>query len=106
MAFSLAGRSISRLAVIGSGNIGPDMALYFARMLTRHGVPILVHDVSAAALHAGRDRVLQKLRRGGETGVFSAAEIEVIERNVTFTLDKSLLMGCDFVIEAVTEDLS
>jgi 3-hydroxyacyl-CoA dehydrogenase len=75
MAFTLAGRTLSRVAVVGSGNIGPDVALYFARILTRHGVPILVHDISQAALNAGRERTLQKLRRGGDSGVFRPLEM-------------------------------
>jgi enoyl-CoA hydratase/3-hydroxyacyl-CoA dehydrogenase len=105
MAFTLAGRTLSRVAVVGSGNIGPDVALYFARILTRHGVPILVHDISQAALNAGRERIVKKLRRGGDTGIFRPLEIESIEKNMTFTLDPSILIGCDFVVEAVTEDL-
>jgi enoyl-CoA hydratase/3-hydroxyacyl-CoA dehydrogenase len=105
MAFTLAGRTLSRVAVVGSGNIGPDVALYFARILTRHGVPILVHDISQAALNAGRERILKKIRRGGDSGVFRPLEIESIEKNLTFTLDPSILIGCDFVVEAVTEDL-
>jgi enoyl-CoA hydratase/3-hydroxyacyl-CoA dehydrogenase len=106
MAFTLAGRSATRVAVIGSGNIGPDVALYFARSLTRYGVPVVVHDVSREALDSGRKRLLEKIRRGGESGVFRPLDLELLEKNVTFTQDRSMLMGCDFVIEAVTENLA
>ncbi|HLY08614.1 MAG TPA: 3-hydroxyacyl-CoA dehydrogenase/enoyl-CoA hydratase family protein [Planctomycetota bacterium] len=106
MAFSLAGRTASRVAVVGSGNMGPDVALFFARRLARHGVPIIVHDVSRDALDAGRNRILEKFRRGSETGVFRAGDTDVVEKSITFTQDRSLLMGCDLVIEAVTEDLA
>jgi len=106
MGFTLAGRTTQRVAVVGSGNIGPDVALYFARILTRHGVPIVIHDVSQDALDAGREKIAQKLHRGGESGVFRLLDIQSIEKNISYTLDRSLLVGCDFVVEAVTEDLA
>lgn len=106
MAFSLAGRSLTRVAVIGSGNIGPDVALYFARNLTRHNVSVVVHDVSRAALDAGLKRLHDKIRRAGsETGVIRPPERDILDKIVTFTQDRSLLMGSDLVVEAVTENL-
>lgn len=105
MAFSLAGRTAGRVAVVGSGNIGPDVALFFARNLSRHNVPVVVHDVSREALDSGRRRILEKFKRGSETGVFRPGGMEAVEKSITFTQDRSLLMGCDLVIEAVTENL-
>ncbi len=105
MPFTLAGRTVQRIGVIGSGNVGPDIALFFSRALSRHGVPVVVHDIDPQALESGRDRVLRKLRKGGESGVFRPAEAETILKNITFTLDKSLLVGCCFVVEAVPENL-
>jgi enoyl-CoA hydratase/3-hydroxyacyl-CoA dehydrogenase len=106
MPFTLAGRTVHRVAVVGSGNIGPDVALFFARAFVRHGVPVILHDISQDALDAGRDRISQKLRRGGAGGLFSPFEIESLQKSVKDTLDPSLLTGCDLVIEAVTEDLA
>jgi enoyl-CoA hydratase/3-hydroxyacyl-CoA dehydrogenase len=106
MGFTLAGRTIQRIAVVGSGNIGPDVALFFSRSLARHGVPVILHDISQDALDAGRNRISQKLRRGGAGGLFSPFEIESIEKNIKLTLDPSFLTGCDLVVEAVTEDLA
>jgi enoyl-CoA hydratase/3-hydroxyacyl-CoA dehydrogenase len=103
MGFTLAGRTVHRVAVVGSGNIGPDVALFFARALMRHGVPVILHDISQAALDAGRSRIAQKLRRGGR---FTPFEIESIEKNIQRTLDPSLLTGCDLIVEAVPEDLA
>ena len=105
MAFTLGGRAVQRVAVVGSGNVGPDIALFFARILPRLSIPIVVHDVSATALEAGRRRFLDKLCKGGGSGVFRPLETEAIEKNVSFTLDKSLLVGSSLVIEAATEDL-
>jgi enoyl-CoA hydratase / 3-hydroxyacyl-CoA dehydrogenase len=106
MGFTLAGRTTSRVAVVGSGNIGPDVALYFARVLGRRGVSVLVHDILQDALDAGRERIQQKLRRAGDSGIFRPLEMEAIQKSLTFSLDPSLLMGCDLVIEATNEDLA
>jgi enoyl-CoA hydratase/3-hydroxyacyl-CoA dehydrogenase len=105
MGFTLEGRTIQRVGIVGSGNIGPDVALFFARTLLRHGVPVILHDIAQEALDAGRARIAQKLRRGGAGGLFTPYEIESIEKNIKLTLDPSLLTGCDLVVEAATEDL-
>src|SRR5688572_15660316 len=105
MAFSIAGRSIQRCAVVGSGNLGPDVALFLSRSLARHGVPVVVHDVAREALEAGRDRIFKKLSRATESGVFRIAEASAILENLSFTADRSLLHGCDFVVEAAPERL-
>ncbi len=105
MAFTLFGRTLTRVAVIGSGNIGPDIALFLSRALVSHGVPVVVTDVVQSALDGGRERTAKKLEKGVEAGVFSPAEAEVIGRNIAFTLDKSMLLGATFVIEAATEQL-
>jgi enoyl-CoA hydratase/3-hydroxyacyl-CoA dehydrogenase len=105
MAFSLAGRSILRIAVIGSGNIGPDIALFFSKALAPHGVPVVVHDLVPSALERGRERIVKKLGKGSESGLFRLAEAEAILKNISFTLDKSLLVGCGLVVEAATEKL-
>src|SRR5436190_10686312 len=106
MAFTLAGRTTGRVAVVGSGNIGPDIALFLARNLARHAVPVVLYDVSREALDSGRARILEKFQRGSETGVFRPGGTDAVEKSITFTQDRSMLMGCDLVIEAATEDLA
>lgn len=105
MALSAYGRTLQRVAVVGSGNLGPDLALYFSRALAPHDVPVVLHDVAGAALEAGRERIVRKLGRATESGVFRFAEAQEILGNLSFTLDKSLLHGCDLVVEAAVERL-
>ena len=50
MAFTMFGRTIRKIGVIGSGNIGPDIALHFSQNLYGHGVPVVVVDIVQAAL--------------------------------------------------------
>jgi 3-hydroxyacyl-CoA dehydrogenase len=53
MAFTMFGRTIRKIVVIGSGNIGPDIALHFSQNLHSYSVPVVVVDIVQAALDAG-----------------------------------------------------
>jgi enoyl-CoA hydratase/3-hydroxyacyl-CoA dehydrogenase len=105
MGFELFGRRIARIGVVGSGNIGPDIALHFSKVGHRAGAAVAVTDVAQAALDSGRDRTAKKLQKGVETGAFKPAEAEAILGNISFSTDKSTLAGCDLVVEAATERL-
>lgn len=105
MAFELFGRKISRIGVVGSGNIGPDIALHFSKVGHRHGVPVVVNDVLPQALDSGRERTHRKIQKGVETGAFKPTEAESMTKNLLWTLNKRDLAGCDLVIEAATERL-
>jgi enoyl-CoA hydratase/3-hydroxyacyl-CoA dehydrogenase len=102
MSVSFAHRTISRVAVIGSGQIGPDIALHFAKVLP--GVAVTVVDVSEAALAAGKARVTKKITKGAETGAFKPAQAEAMLAALTFTSDYSTISGAELVVEAATED--
>ena len=62
---------IEKIGVIGSGNIGPDIALYFAKAMQGHDVPVVVVDVSPEALERGRAKLEQKIGKGRESGAFT-----------------------------------
>ena len=102
MPVTFAHRTISHVAVIGSGQIGPDIALHFAKVL--EGVRVTVVDVSEAALAAGKARTWKKLDKGAETGAFKPAQVEAMKAALTFTSDYSAIAGAELVVEAATED--
>jgi enoyl-CoA hydratase/3-hydroxyacyl-CoA dehydrogenase len=91
--------------VVGSGNLGPDLALFLSRALAPRGVPVVLHDVSGAALEAGRERIVRKLGRATESGAYRFSEAQDALSNLSFTQDKSLLHGCGLVVEAAVERL-
>jgi len=103
MPFRLGNRTISKVGVIGSGQIGPDIALYFSKVLGPYGVPIVVQDIAQAALDAGAAKTQKKIQRGAETGAFKPDEAESMFRNITFTADLAALDGADFIVEAASE---
>jgi enoyl-CoA hydratase/3-hydroxyacyl-CoA dehydrogenase len=104
MAWQILGRTISKVGVVGSGQIGPDIALYFSKVLHRQGIPVVVVDVAEKALVSGEARVKGKISRGVRSGAFKQDEAEAMLANITWTVDYKELTGADFVIEAATED--
>ena len=103
--FSWAGRVVRRAAVIGSGQIGPDIALHLVKPLSPRGVPTVVLDVSEAALAAGEQKLTGKIEKGRRSGAFSPERAERMRASVEFTADYGRLTGADLVIEAASEDL-
>jgi len=105
MAYTLAGRRIDKIAVIGSGQIGPDIAFYFSKALHKHGVPVVVVDVVEAALEKGAAKTRKKLDKGVEKRAFKPEIADAIFNNIDFTTDYNQIEGASLVIEAATEDL-
>ncbi len=104
--FSWRGRAIRRAAVIGSGQIGPDIALHLVKTLSPHGVETVVLDISEAALESGRGKMFKKIGKGVSSGAFRNAQAARMRSSVTFTSDYTKLAGVDLVIEAASEDLA
>ncbi|MHC5063270.1 MAG: 3-hydroxyacyl-CoA dehydrogenase/enoyl-CoA hydratase family protein [Planctomycetota bacterium] len=104
MSFEHRGRSLNKVAVIGSGQIGPDIALYFTKVLSPFGVKTVVVDVAEEALQKGRAKLEKKIAKGVETGAFKEAQQKQMLEAVEFTSDYEKVRGTDFVLEAATED--
>jgi enoyl-CoA hydratase/3-hydroxyacyl-CoA dehydrogenase len=103
--FVLGSRSIEKLGIVGSGQIGPDIALHMTKVLAPEGVRVVVVDIAPKALDAGRAKLAKKIDRGVESGAFTPEQGAAMKANVTFTEDYGSLQDADFVIEAATEDL-
>lgn len=104
MSFQIQGRPIRKIGVIGSGQIGPDIALYFAKIFHRHEVPIHVVDISEEALARGRKKTDRKIDKGVESGAFSSEMGAAMKASCHFGNDYEALRGADFVVEAATEN--
>ena len=104
MSFTHAGRTLSKIAVIGSGQIGPDIALYFTKVLSPYDVTTVVVDISEEALERGQKKLQKKIAKGVETGAFTADQQTMFLEHVRFTSDYDAVRGADFVVEAATED--
>ena len=104
MPFKLGSRTINQVAVIGSGQIGPDIALHFAKVLAPLGGSVVVVDVSEKALAAGKARLGKKIAKGAESGAWKPAEAEAMLAAVKFTNVYKDVAKADLVVEAASED--
>lgn len=104
MSYRHQGREIRKVGVIGSGQIGPDIALHFTKVLHRFGVPVTVVDISPEALARGKEKVHKKIEKGVASKAFAPAEAEAMRAGLTFTADYAALADADLVVEAATED--
>jgi len=103
MAFTLFGRTLRKIGVIGSGNIGPDIALHFSQNLHPYGVPVVVVDILQAALDSGLKKTESKMAKAVEKKVFRKEESDAVLKNMLFTTDYGTLSDADMVIEAAFE---
>ncbi|MBN2491046.1 MAG: 3-hydroxyacyl-CoA dehydrogenase/enoyl-CoA hydratase family protein, partial [Planctomycetes bacterium] len=104
MAYGFRGLRIEKVGVIGSGQIGPDIALHFAKVFHADGVRTVVVDVAPEALQRGEAKLQKKVARGVESGAFSPEMAEALLASVTFTGDYAALANVDLVVEAATEN--
>ncbi len=105
MAVTLHGRSIEKIGVIGSGNIGPDIALHFATALGPRGVQVVVVDVAEEALAGGRAKAEKKVDKLAAKGRLKPEKAEAIKGALRFTTDYGALDGAALVVEAASENL-
>lgn len=105
MAHTINGRPIGRVGVVGSGQIGPDIALFFATALAGQEAEVVVTDIAADALERGRARAEQKIAKAREARALSGAAADAALRSLRFTTDDEALRDADLVVEAATENL-
>lgn len=105
MAFTMFGRTIRKIGVIGSGNIGPDIALHLSQNLYAYGVPVVVVDIIQAALDAGSRKAQSKMAKAAEKGILKKEVADAIFKNMIFTTDYDTLSNADLVIEAAFESI-
>ncbi|MBI5500232.1 MAG: 3-hydroxyacyl-CoA dehydrogenase/enoyl-CoA hydratase family protein [Deltaproteobacteria bacterium] len=104
MPITVKGRTIHKVAVVGSGNIGPDIAMHFAQNLAPEGVKVVVVDVVQKALDGGKARIDKKLGRLAEKGIVKPEAAKSAAESILWTMDYGQIGGADLVVEAATED--
>src|SRR5438270_12491704 len=93
---------MTRLAVIGAGSMGAQIA----QQAALHGVELTLHDVSSEQLHRAEESNRGHLARRVEKGRLERAEADAALERVRLTGDLGEAVGqADFVIEAVVEQL-
>jgi enoyl-CoA hydratase/3-hydroxyacyl-CoA dehydrogenase len=91
------------MAVIGAGNIGPDIAYSL-----RTGLPdkkLYLVDVIEEPLKRAKERFEGYAQKGVEKKKLRPEQVEPILGNIVYTTDYDSLKNCGLVIEAATENL-
>jgi len=105
MCATLCDRTIDKVAVVGSGEIGPDIALHFTKELHDRDIPVVVLDIEAQALDRGRSRLQKKVEEGTTRDIYSEQAGESMIENVIWTQSADDLEGANLVIEAAPEEV-
>jgi 3-hydroxybutyryl-CoA dehydrogenase len=96
-------RTIERVAVIGAGTMGAQIA----QQAGLHGFRVALYDVSLAQIERAFASNRGHLQRRVDKGILSAEESETARANVRPAPDFAEAVGdADLVIEAVVEDLA
>jgi 3-hydroxybutyryl-CoA dehydrogenase len=91
-----------KLAVVGAGGMGAQIA----QQAALHGIDVMLQDQNEAQLVRARDSNQSHLARRVEKGRLSREDADAALRLVATTSDLGqAVLGADFVIEAVFEDL-
>src|SRR2546430_4231528 len=91
---------ISRVGVIGSGLMGSGIA----EVCARAGLDVLVTEVNADALAAGRRRVESSLTRGLKHGKLTEEERDAALGRMRFSTDLGEFADRQLTVEAVVEN--
>jgi len=92
--------SVETVGIVGAGLMGSGIA----ESVAIAGVRTLVYEPETAPLERSRQRLEASLDLAAERGKLElGAATEALER-ITHTTDLDDLLGCELVIEAVTED--
>lgn len=92
--------TISRVGVVGAGQMGAGIAEVCARAHS----DVLVYEFTRELAAAGRDRVLRSLDRGVSSGKLTEREREQASLRLRFTSDLGDFADRQLVCEAVVED--
>lgn len=95
-------QSVKKVGVIGAGLMASQFALLFARKLR---VPVIITDLDQSRVDKGLDYIRGEIDKMLEKGRVSSDDANQIKALVSGTTDKTLFADCDWVIEAVFEEL-
>ncbi|WP_053353088.1 3-hydroxyacyl-CoA dehydrogenase NAD-binding domain-containing protein [Leucobacter musarum] len=95
-------KPVLKVGVIGAGLMASQFALLFARKLR---VPVLITDLDQSRVDKGLEYIRGEIAKLRDKGRLSADDANQITELVRGTTDKTQFSDCDWVIEAVFEEL-
>ena len=97
------GRKVSRVGVVGAGLMASQLALLMLRNLK---CPVVMTDIDQERADKGVAWVKNELTKLVEKKRMSAESAARLSLLISGSADQSIFAGCDFVIEAIFEELS
>ncbi len=91
------------VAILGAGTIGPDLAYYL--LSTIPDLKLVLIDIAQDALDRASQRIEGYVNKGLKRGKLTPRQAEGVRANLITSLDYSAMAGCDWVLEAATENL-
>ncbi|MFH8249886.1 3-hydroxyacyl-CoA dehydrogenase NAD-binding domain-containing protein [Microbacterium sp. B2969] len=95
-------KKVTKVGIIGAGLMASQFALLFVRKLQ---VPVLITDLDQARVDKGIAYIHEEIGKLEAKGRLDGDTANKLRALVTGTTDKSLYADCDFVIEAVFEEV-
>ncbi|MFI8632015.1 3-hydroxyacyl-CoA dehydrogenase NAD-binding domain-containing protein [Microbacterium sp. NPDC077663] len=95
-------KKVTKVGVIGAGLMASQFALLFVRKLQ---VPVLITDLDQARVDKGVAYIHEEIGKLEAKGRLDGDTANKLRSLVTGTTDKSQYADCDFVIEAVFEEV-
>jgi len=96
-------RKVAKVGVVGAGLMASQLALLLLRNLK---CPVVMTDIDQARADKGVAWVKGELTRAVEKKRMSAEAAGRLSLLISGSADQSVFSGCDFVIEAIFEELS
>ncbi len=96
-------RKVTKVGVVGAGLMASQLALLLVRNLK---CPVVMTDIDQARADKGVAWVHAELTKLVEKKRMSPESAQRLAALVTGSADKSVYAGCDFIIEAIFEELS
>ncbi len=94
-------REFTTIGVVGLGTMGAGIAEVFAR----HGYEVVGVEIDEETLDRGRQHVTHSTARAVARGKLSETEQSELVDRITYSTDLQAIKECQFVVEAVIEQL-
>ncbi len=95
-------REVQKVGVVGLGAMGSGIA----QLCLGAGLNVVGREVTLELGERARDRIASFLARKVEKGQLGSGADEQAVARLTLTDDLAALAGCDFVVEAIVEELA
>jgi enoyl-CoA hydratase/3-hydroxyacyl-CoA dehydrogenase len=91
---------ISKIGVIGAGNMGSGIA----QKIAQEGIPVVLIDIKEEFVQRGLTNIKKTLQEGVERKIFKPDQVDETLARISGSVDLHAVSDADLVVEAVFED--